>query len=179
MYAAYGGVYIGVALAWLWAVDGIRPTAWDVAGVLVALAPGAPVLQPSVNPDGNLLKQHTLECNGTLDEALAALHDELVAGVAPRPDADVQGVAVNYDTTTDGFGGRILGGLCGDCDEQPGPHRSCCSDRDAFTDREHEGYPRIRGPIGTRQTLAERPPRRYPFVRNVPRGPDVGPLTVV
>ena len=28
-YAAYGGVYIGVALAWLWAVDGIRPTAWD------------------------------------------------------------------------------------------------------------------------------------------------------
>ena len=38
VYAAYGGVYIGVALAWLWAVDGIRPTAWDVAGVLVALA---------------------------------------------------------------------------------------------------------------------------------------------
>ena len=37
VYAAYGGVYIGVALAWLWAVDGIRPTAWDVAGVLVAL----------------------------------------------------------------------------------------------------------------------------------------------
>ena len=32
VYAAYGGVYIGVALAWLWAVDGIRPTAWDVAG---------------------------------------------------------------------------------------------------------------------------------------------------
>lgn len=38
VYAAYGGVYIGVALAWLWAVDGVRPTAWDVAGVLVALA---------------------------------------------------------------------------------------------------------------------------------------------
>ena len=37
VYAAYGGVYIGVALAWLWAVDGIRPTPWDVAGVLVAL----------------------------------------------------------------------------------------------------------------------------------------------
>lgn len=38
VYAAYGGVYIAVALAWLWAVDGIRPTAWDVAGVLAALA---------------------------------------------------------------------------------------------------------------------------------------------
>lgn len=38
VYAAYGGVYIAVALAWLWAVDGIRPTGWDVAGVAVSLA---------------------------------------------------------------------------------------------------------------------------------------------
>ena len=38
VYAAYGGVYIGVALVWLWAVDGVRPTAWDAAGVAVALA---------------------------------------------------------------------------------------------------------------------------------------------
>lgn len=37
-YAAYGGVYIFVAVCWLWAVDGIRPTSWDVAGSLVALA---------------------------------------------------------------------------------------------------------------------------------------------
>jgi small multidrug resistance family-3 protein len=37
VYAAYGGVYIAVALAWLWAVDGIRPTTWDVVGVVVAL----------------------------------------------------------------------------------------------------------------------------------------------
>lgn len=38
VYAAYGGVYIAVALGWLWAVDGIRPTAWDIAGVAVSLA---------------------------------------------------------------------------------------------------------------------------------------------
>lgn len=38
VYAAYGGVYIVVALAWLWGVDGIRPTPWDVAGVAVSLA---------------------------------------------------------------------------------------------------------------------------------------------
>lgn len=38
VYAAYGGVYISAALLWLWAVDGIRPSAWDVAGVGVALA---------------------------------------------------------------------------------------------------------------------------------------------
>lgn len=37
VYAAYGGVYIGAAIFWLWAVDGIRPSAWDVAGVAVAL----------------------------------------------------------------------------------------------------------------------------------------------
>ena len=48
VYAAYGGVYIGVALVWLWAVDGIRPTPWDVAGVLVALAGVAIVMvQPA------------------------------------------------------------------------------------------------------------------------------------
>lgn len=38
VYAAYGGVYIGAAILWLWAVDGIRPTGWDVAGVAIALA---------------------------------------------------------------------------------------------------------------------------------------------
>ncbi len=37
VYAAYGGVYICVALAWLWAVDHVRPTVWDMAGVAVAL----------------------------------------------------------------------------------------------------------------------------------------------
>ncbi|MEJ8850202.1 YnfA family protein [Variovorax rhizosphaerae] len=37
VYAAYGGVYIGVALMWLWGVDQIRPTAWDLAGAGVAL----------------------------------------------------------------------------------------------------------------------------------------------
>lgn len=38
VYAAYGGVYIGVAIVWLWLVDGMRPTPWDIAGVVVALA---------------------------------------------------------------------------------------------------------------------------------------------
>jgi small multidrug resistance family-3 protein len=37
VYAAYGGVYISVAIAWLWAVDGIRPSVWDMAGVGLAL----------------------------------------------------------------------------------------------------------------------------------------------
>jgi len=37
VYAAYGGVYIGVALIWLWAVDSIRPTITDWVGVAVCL----------------------------------------------------------------------------------------------------------------------------------------------
>lgn len=38
VYAAYGGVYVAVAIGWLWAVDGVRPTPWDITGSLVALA---------------------------------------------------------------------------------------------------------------------------------------------
>jgi small multidrug resistance family-3 protein len=37
VYAAYGGVYVATALAWLWAVDGLRPTIWDLVGALVAI----------------------------------------------------------------------------------------------------------------------------------------------
>ena len=37
VYAAYGGVYVFVAILWLWTVDGIRPTVWDIVGSLVAL----------------------------------------------------------------------------------------------------------------------------------------------
>jgi small multidrug resistance family-3 protein len=37
VYAAYGGVYIFVAILWLWAVEGVKPTAWDITGSVVAL----------------------------------------------------------------------------------------------------------------------------------------------
>jgi len=37
VYAAYGGVYIAVALIWLWQVDGIPLSVWDVTGAAVAL----------------------------------------------------------------------------------------------------------------------------------------------
>lgn len=37
VYAAYGGVYIGVAIIWLWLVDGIKPSGWDMLGVAVAM----------------------------------------------------------------------------------------------------------------------------------------------
>jgi len=37
VYAAYGGVYVFVAIFWLWVVDGIKPTQWDIIGAGVAL----------------------------------------------------------------------------------------------------------------------------------------------
>lgn len=43
VYAAYGGIYIAVALIWLWRVDGIRPTATDLLGAALCLA-GATVI---------------------------------------------------------------------------------------------------------------------------------------
>ena len=37
VYAAYGGVYIGVALIWLWIFDSIRPTFTDLLGIGICL----------------------------------------------------------------------------------------------------------------------------------------------
>ena len=38
VYAAYGGIYIAVAIVWLWLVDGVRPSVWDMPGVTIAVA---------------------------------------------------------------------------------------------------------------------------------------------
>jgi len=46
-YAAYGGMYIAVALLWLRFVDGISLSRWDLAGAALALAGMAVIaLQP-------------------------------------------------------------------------------------------------------------------------------------
>jgi len=37
VYAAYGGVYVATAIVWLWVIDGLRPTAWDLVGAAVAI----------------------------------------------------------------------------------------------------------------------------------------------
>lgn len=38
VYAGYGGVYVAVALLWLWLVDSVRPTVTDLVGVAVCIA---------------------------------------------------------------------------------------------------------------------------------------------
>ena len=48
-YAAYGGMYIAVALVWLWLVDGVTLTRWDLTGASIALLGRAVIaLQPEV-----------------------------------------------------------------------------------------------------------------------------------
>ena len=37
VYAAYGGVYVSVAILWLWIVDSVRPTPWDLLGAAVCV----------------------------------------------------------------------------------------------------------------------------------------------
>jgi small multidrug resistance family-3 protein len=37
IYAAYGGVYVSVAILWLWVIDAVRPSLWDWLGVGVCL----------------------------------------------------------------------------------------------------------------------------------------------
>lgn len=37
VYAAYGGIYIIVALFWLWKIDGIQPTLADTIGAIIVL----------------------------------------------------------------------------------------------------------------------------------------------
>lgn len=36
-YAAYGAVYVAAAIVWLAVVEGQRPDAWDILGVVVSL----------------------------------------------------------------------------------------------------------------------------------------------
>ena len=49
-YAAYGGMYIAVALLWLRFVDGISLTRWDLSGAAVALLGMTIIaLQPATN----------------------------------------------------------------------------------------------------------------------------------
>jgi small multidrug resistance family-3 protein len=43
-YAAYGGVYIAAALAWLFAVEGFTPDRYDLAGAALCLAGAALIL---------------------------------------------------------------------------------------------------------------------------------------
>lgn len=43
-YAAYGGIYIVSALAWLWLAEGVKPDKWDALGATICLLGAAVIL---------------------------------------------------------------------------------------------------------------------------------------
>jgi small multidrug resistance family-3 protein len=54
-YAAYGGVYIAASLAWLWSVEGQRPTATDLLGATLAVAGAVVIVGAASRRAGALL----------------------------------------------------------------------------------------------------------------------------
>lgn len=44
VYAAYGGIYIVVAILWLWLVDKVTPTTTDILGALICLLGSAIII---------------------------------------------------------------------------------------------------------------------------------------
>lgn len=38
VYAAYGGVYVSVAIFWLWVVEAVRPSITDIIGVVICIS---------------------------------------------------------------------------------------------------------------------------------------------
>lgn len=44
VYAAYGCVYVAVAIFWLWKIEGITPTVWDITGSCIAILGMAVIL---------------------------------------------------------------------------------------------------------------------------------------
>jgi small multidrug resistance family-3 protein len=49
-YAAYEGIYIASSLAWLWAVEGQRPTGPDLFGALLAVGGAVVIVGAAVRP---------------------------------------------------------------------------------------------------------------------------------
>lgn len=48
IYAAYGGVYVVVALLWLYLVDRVNLTAWDIGGAFIVILGAAIIIwQPN------------------------------------------------------------------------------------------------------------------------------------
>jgi small multidrug resistance family-3 protein len=46
-YAAYGGIFIALALAWGILIDGFRPDRWDILGAIIAVIGVVVMVAPS------------------------------------------------------------------------------------------------------------------------------------
>ncbi|BCH25838.1 UPF0060 membrane protein [Mesorhizobium sp. L-8-3] len=45
-FAAYGGIYISASLIWMWAMEGVRPDRFDLAGAAICLVGATVILAP-------------------------------------------------------------------------------------------------------------------------------------
>jgi small multidrug resistance family-3 protein len=54
VYAAYGGVYVAMAILWLWVIDAVRPGRWDLVGAAVTLIGMAIIMFAPRNPTERL-----------------------------------------------------------------------------------------------------------------------------
>ena len=50
VYAAYGGIFIVMALLWAWKADGFKPDRWDVIGALIAVIGACIIIYMPRNP---------------------------------------------------------------------------------------------------------------------------------
>ena len=57
VYAAYGGVYVAMAILWLWLIDGQRPTRWDLLGATVTLI-GMAIIIFAPRPERDVRTRH-------------------------------------------------------------------------------------------------------------------------
>jgi len=48
-YAVYGGIYIAASIVWLWGVEKVAPTKWDIIGAAVSILGAMIVLINSKN----------------------------------------------------------------------------------------------------------------------------------
>jgi small multidrug resistance family-3 protein len=51
VYAAYGGVYVATAILWLWLIDGIQPSRWDLLGAAITLIGMAVIMFAPRSPE--------------------------------------------------------------------------------------------------------------------------------
>lgn len=54
-YAAYGGVYIAASLAWLWGIEGQRPTVADLIGATLAVVGAVVIVAAASRRTGELI----------------------------------------------------------------------------------------------------------------------------
>ncbi|OYW25107.1 MAG: hypothetical protein B7Z55_00355 [Planctomycetales bacterium 12-60-4] len=79
VYAAYGGVYVATAVIWLWLIDGVQPSCWDLLGAAVTMFGMAIIMFAPRPADEFQLPHRTPHLNGAAS---------VISGVQAPADSD-------------------------------------------------------------------------------------------